>query len=316
MLLIGENITNTHKKNYTLFLIYYIVLRKKGGHKMLEFLKAILFGIVEGITEWLPISSTGHMILLDEFIKLDVSSEFYSMFQVVIQLGAILAVVLIFWNDFFPFGKKDNKYPMKKHGILSYVKKDKLYLWLLIIIACVPAAVIGLLFDEQLEAMFYNYQTVSIALIVFGIAFIFIENMNKNREPKINNIYDLDLKTVILIGVFQLIAAIFPGTSRSGATIVGALLLGVSRTVAAEFTFYLANPVMFGASLLKIIKFGLAFTLNEVLILGIGMIVAFLVSVFVIKFLMSYIKKNDFKVFGWYRIVLGIIVLVYFMFIH
>ena len=186
----------------------------------------------------------------------------------------------------------------------------------MIIIACVPAAVIGVLFDEQLEAMFYNYQTVSIALIVFGIAFIFIENMNKNREPKINNIYDLDLKTVILIGVFQLIAAIFPGTSRSGATIVGALLLGVSRTVAAEFTFYLAIPVMFGASLLKIIKFGLAFTLNEVLILGIGMIVAFLVSVFVIKFLMSYIKKNDFKVFGWYRIVLGIIVLVYFMFIH
>ena len=278
--------------------------------------KAIILGIIEGITEWLPISSTGHMILLDEFIKLDVSSEFYSMFQVVIQLGAILAVVLIFWNDFFPFGKKDNKYPMKKHGILSHVKKDKLYLWLLIIIACVPAAVIGLLFDEQLEAMFYNYQTVSIALIVFGIAFIFIENMNKNREPKINNIYDLDLKTVILIGVFQLIAAIFPGTSRSGATIVGALLLGVSRTVAAEFTFYLAIPVMFGASLLKIIKFGLAFTLNEVLILGIGMIVAFLVSVFVIKFLMSYIKKNDFKVFGWYRIVLGIIVLVYFMFIH
>ena len=205
---------------------------------------------------------------------------------------------------------------MKKHGILSHVKKDKLYLWLLIIIACVPAAVIGLFFDEQLEAIFYNYQTVSIDLIVYGIAFIFIENMNKNREPKINNIYDLDLKTVILIGVFQLIAAIFPGTSRSGATIVGALLLGVSRTVAAEFTFYLAIPVMFGASLLKIIKFGLAFTLNEVLILGIGMIVAFLVSVFVIKFLMSYIKKNDFKVFGWYRIVLGIIVLVYFMFIH
>lgn len=283
---------------------------------MVEFLKAILFGIVEGITEWLPISSTGHMILLDEFIKLDVSSEFYSMFQVVIQLGAILAVVLIFWNDFFPFGKKDNRYPMAKEGILSYVKKDKIYLWILIVIACVPAAVIGLLFDEQLEAMFYNYQTVSIALIVFGIAFIFIENMNKNRKPKINNIYDLDLKTVILIGVFQLIAAIFPGTSRSGATIVGALLLGVSRTVAAEFTFYLAIPVMFGASLLKIVKFGLVFTLNEVLILGIGMLVAFLVSVFVIKFLMSYIKKNDFKVFGWYRIVLGIIVLVYFMFLN
>lgn len=283
---------------------------------MFELFKAILFGIVEGITEWLPISSTGHMILLDEFIKLDVSSEFYSMFQVVIQLGAILAVVLIFWNDFFPFGKKDNRYPMAKHGILSYVKKDKIYLWILIVIACVPAAVVGLLFDEFFEAMFYNYQTVSIALIVFGIAFIVIENMNKNKRPKINNIYNLDLKTVILIGVFQLIAAIFPGTSRSGATIVGALLLGVSRTVAAEFTFYLAIPVMFGASLLKIIKFGLVFTFNEVLILGIGMLVAFLVSVFVIKFLMSYIKKHDFKVFGYYRIVLGIVVLLYFMFLN
>lgn len=281
---------------------------------MIEILKAILFGIVEGITEWLPISSTGHMILLDEFIKLDVSSEFYSMFQVVIQLGAILAVVIIFWNDFFPFGKKDNKYPLKKEGILSYVKKDKIYLWILIVLACIPAGVIGILFDDFFEAMFYNYQTVSIALIVFGIAFIIIENMNKNKKPKINNIYDLDLKTVLLIGVFQLIAAIFPGTSRSGATIVGALLLGVSRTVAAEFTFYLAIPVMFGASLLKILKFGLVFTMHEVLILGIGMIVAFVVSIIVIKFLMSYIKKNDFKVFGWYRIVLGIVVLIYFLF--
>lgn len=283
---------------------------------MLELLKAVLFGIVEGITEWLPISSTGHMILLDEFIKLDVTSEFYSMFQVVIQLGAILAVVLIFWNDFFPFGKKDNRYPLKKNGILSYVKKDKIYLWILIILACIPAAVIGLMFDEFFEDMFYNYQTVSIALIVFGIAFIFIENMNKNKKPRINNIYDLDLKTVLLIGVFQLIAAIFPGTSRSGSTIVGALLLGVSRTVAAEFTFYLAIPVMFGASLLKIIKFGLVFTASEALILGIGMLVAFLVSIIVIKFLMSYIKKNDFKIFGWYRIILGIVVLVYFMFLH
>ena len=283
---------------------------------MLELLKAVLFGIVEGITEWLPISSTGHMILLDEFIKLDVSSEFYSMFQVVIQLGAIMAVVILFWNDFFPFGKKDNKYPMAKEGILSYVKKDKIYLWILIVLACIPAAVVGLLFDEQLEAMFYNYQTVSIALIVFGIAFIVIENMNKTRKPRIDHIYDLDMKAVFWIGVFQLIAAIFPGTSRSGATIVGALLLGVSRTVAAEFTFYLAIPVMFGASLLKVIKFGLAFTLSEALILIIGMLVAFLVSVIVIKFLMGYIKKHDFKVFGWYRIVLGILVLVYFMFLH
>lgn len=282
---------------------------------MLEILKVILFGIVEGITEWLPISSTGHMILLDEFVKLDVSSEFYSMFQVVIQLGAIMAVVILFWNDFFPFGKKNNKQPMSTTGILSYVKMDKLILWIKILIACIPAAVIGLLFDEQLEALFYNYQTVSIALIVFGIAFIVIENRNKHHYSKINSLADITMSTAFLIGIFQLIAAIFPGTSRSGATIVGALLLGVSRTVAAEFTFFLAIPVMFGASLLKIVKFGLVFTMHEIVILLIGMIVAFLVSLFVIQFLMGYIKKHDFKVFGWYRIVLGIIVLLYFLFI-
>lgn len=282
---------------------------------MLEILKAILFGIVEGITEWLPISSTGHMILLDEFIKLDVSSEFYSMFQVVIQLGAIMAVVVIFWNDFFPFGKRNNKQPMSQTGILSYVKMDKIVLWLKILVACVPAAIVGLLFDEQLEALFYNYQTVSIALIVFGIAFIMIENQNKNKVSKINHLSELTFQTAFFIGIFQLIAAIFPGTSRSGATIVGALLLGVSRTLAAEFTFFLAIPVMFGASLLKIIKFGLVFSSQELMILFVGMIVAFLVSVIVIKFLMNYIKKHDFKVFGWYRIILGIIVLLYFMFV-
>lgn len=280
---------------------------------MLEILKAILFGIVEGITEWLPISSTGHMILLDEFIQLDVTPEFYSMFQVVIQLGAIMAVVVLFWNDFFPFGKKNNKQPMSQTGILSYVKMDKIILWFKILVACVPAAIVGILFDEQLEALFYNYQTVSIALIVFGIAFIVIENHNKGKPSKINSLVDLSLTTAFLIGIFQLIAAIFPGTSRSGATIVGALLLGVSRTVAAEFTFFLAIPVMFGASLLKIVKFGLVFTSQELIILIIGMIVAFIVSVLVIQFLMSYIKKHDFKVFGWYRIVLGIIVLLYFM---
>lgn len=280
---------------------------------MLEILKAILFGIVEGVTEWLPISSTGHMILLDEFIKLDVSAEFYSMFQVVIQLGAIMAVVLLFWNDFFPFGKKDNHYPMKETGVLSYVKFDKIVLWIKILVACIPAAIVGILFDEQLEAIFYNYQTVSISLIVFGIAFIVIENQNKGKRARVNTLKGITLQTALLIGVFQLIAAIFPGTSRSGATIVGALLLGVSRTVAAEFTFFLAIPVMFGASLLKIVKFGLIFTTQEVMILAVGMIVAFLVSVFIIRFLMGYIKKHDFKVFGWYRIVLGIIVLGYFM---
>ena len=281
---------------------------------MIEILKAILFGIVEGITEWLPISSTGHMILLDEFIKLDVSSEFYSMFQVVIQLGAIMAVVILFWNEFFPFGKKDNRYPMKETGVLSYVKFDKIVLWIKILVACIPAAVVGILFDEQLEAMFYNYQTVSISLIVFGIAFIVIENRNKGKRARVNTLKGITLQTALLIGVFQLIAAIFPGTSRSGATIIGALLLGVSRTVAAEFTFFLAIPVMFGASLLKIVKFGLVFTAQEMTILAVGMIVAFLVSVFIIRFLMGYIKKHDFKVFGWYRIVLGLIVLGYFMF--
>lgn len=282
---------------------------------MLEILKAILFGIVEGITEWLPISSTGHMILLDEFIQLDVTPEFYSMFQVVIQLGAILAVVVLFWNDFFPFGKKNNKQPMSQRGVLSYVKMDKIVLWLKILVACVPAAIVGVLFDEQLEALFYNYQTVSIALIVFGIAFIVIENNNKHKYSQINDLVDLSFQTAFFIGIFQLIAAIFPGTSRSGATIVGALLLGVSRTVAAEFTFFLAIPVMFGASLLKIVKFGLVFTSQELIILIIGMIVAFVVSLLIIQFLMNYIKKHDFKVFGWYRVVLGIIVLLYFIFI-
>ncbi|MCD7894196.1 MAG: undecaprenyl-diphosphate phosphatase [Erysipelotrichaceae bacterium] len=283
---------------------------------MIEILKAILFGIVEGVTEWLPVSSTGHMILLDEFIQLNVTDEFYSMFQVVIQLGAILAVVVIFWHDIWPFGKRNNRQPMRYSGILSYVKMDKIILWIKILIACIPAAIIGILFDEQLEALFYNYQTVSIALIVFGIAFIVIENHNKNARPKINSINEIGYDTALLIGIFQLIAAIFPGTSRSGATIIGALLLGVSRTVAAEFTFYLAIPVMFGASLLKIVKFGFVFTMQEAIILIVGMIVAFVVSILIIQFLLSYIKKHDFKIFGWYRIVLGIIVLVYFIFIH
>lgn len=240
----------------------------------MEILKAILFGIVEGITEWLPISSTGHMILLDEFVQLDVSESFYSLFQVVIQLGAILAVVLLFWNDFFPFGKKSNPEPLGSDGLAAWIKKDKLDLWGKILVACVPAAVIGLLFDETFEALFYNYQTVSLALIIFGIAFLVIENHNKGKEPKIRDLKELTYSSALLIGVFQLIAAIFPGTSRSGATIVGALLLGVSRVAAAEFTFYLAIPVMFGASLLKAVKFGLNFQPEELVILGVGMAVA------------------------------------------
>lgn len=270
---------------------------------IIEILKAVLFGIVEGITEWLPISSTGHMILLNEFVTLNVSPEFWEMFLVVIQLGAILAVVLLFWNKIFPFKWKEK----------PVVQKDIFVLWFKILAACVPAAVIGLAFDDVLDALFYNPWCVAIALIVFGIAFIVIENRNKNTTPKITELNQITYQTAFLIGVFQLLAAVFPGTSRSGATIVGALLIGVSRTVAAEFTFFLAIPVMLGASLLKVLKFEGPITGAETTILLVGMVVAFVVSVLVIRFLMSYIKKHDFKVFGWYRIVLGAAVLVYFM---
>ena len=270
-----------------------------------EILKAILFGIVEGITEWLPISSTGHMILLNEFVTLDVSPEFWEMFLVVIQLGAILAVVLLFWNKIFPFQFKDK----------PVIRKDIFTLWFKILAACIPAAVIGLAFDDVLDALFYNPWCVAIALIVFGVAFIIIENRNKNASPKITTLGEITYQTAFLIGVFQLLAAVFPGTSRSGATIVGALLIGVSRTVAAEFTFFLAIPVMLGASLLKIVKFGFEFTSTEAAILVTGMVSAFVVSVIVIRFLMGYIKKHDFKVFGWYRIVLGAAVLMYFVFV-
>ena len=271
---------------------------------MIEILKAILFGVVEGITEWLPISSTGHMILLNEFVTLDVSKEFWDMFLVVVQLGAILAVVLLFWNKIFPLN-----FNKEKGG---FIKKDLFVMWFKIIVACLPAAVVGILFDDILEEKLQNYIVVAISLIVFGVLFILVENWNKNKKSKINSLAQITYTTAVLIGVFQLIAAIFPGTSRSGATILGALFIGVSRTVAAEFTFFLAIPVMFGASLLKIIKFGFSFTGMEVAILLTGMIVSFLVSVFVIRFLMDYIKKHDFKIFGWYRIVLGIVILGYF----
>lgn len=277
--------------------------------ELIEILKAVLFGIVEGITEWLPISSTGHMILLNEVLPLDVSDEFYSMFEVVIQLGAILAVVILFWSQIWPFGKKNNVAPLTKHGPGAWIKTDIFKLWFHILVSCVPAAIIGILFDEVFEKWFYNYTTVAIMLILFGIAFIVIENYHKGKSAKINTIADIGYNTAILIGLFQLIAAIFPGTSRSGATIVGALLIGVSRTVAAEYTFFLAIPVMFGASFLKLVKFGFSFTMGEAVILIVGMVVAFVVSLIVIQFLMGYIKKHDFKVFGWYRIVLGVIVL-------
>lgn len=281
---------------------------------IVEILKTILFGIVEGITEWLPISSTGHLILVEQFVKFEqVSPEFWNMFQVVIQLGAILAVVLLYWNKIWPI-TKDKKNAIKSKGILSYLDKDIMALWGKIIVACLPAAVIGLLFDEVFEALFYNPTSIAIALIVFGIAFIVVENWNKNnKKTQKEKTSQITYKDALIIGIFQLLAAIFPGTSRSGATIIGALLIGLSRPNAAEFTFYLAIPTMLGASLLKLVKFGLGFTGIELAILLVGMIAAFVVSILVIKFLMSYIKKHDFKVFGYYRIVLGALVLVYFL---
>lgn len=273
---------------------------------MVEILKAILFGIVEGITEWLPISSTGHMILLDEFVTLDVSPEFWEVFLVVIQLGAIFAVVILFWNKIFPF---DFSAKGRKKGI---IRKDIFQMWFKVIAACVPAMIYGVLLDDLISPYLYNATVVAVMLIVFGIAFIVIENWNKGRKPRVKSIAALTYRDALLIGLFQLIAAIFPGTSRSGATIVGALLIGVSRTVSAEFTFFLAIPVMFGASLLKLVKYGFAFTGSEVLLLVVGMVFAFVVSMLVISFLMGYIRKHDFKVFGWYRIVLGLLVLLYF----
>lgn len=277
---------------------------------MIEIIKAIIFGIVEGITEWLPISSTGHLILFEKiFAFKNVSEGFWSMFEVVIQLGAILAVVVLFWNSIFPFTNKNGR-GFKESGILSHLDKEITTLWFKIIVACIPAVIFVVLgLDDVCEAMFYNYFCVAIALIVFGVAFIVVENWNKNRTSKINSLGEITYQTALMIGLFQLIAAVFPGTSRSGATIVGALLIGVSRTVAAEYTFFLAIPVMFGASLLKIVKFGFDFTAMEAALLIIGMAAAFVVSLFVIRFLMGYIKKHDFKVFGWYRIILGAIVL-------
>jgi undecaprenyl-diphosphatase len=271
----------------------------------IEYLKVIILGIVEGITEWLPISSTGHLILVDEFMKLNMSDAFKEMFDVLVQLGAILAVVVIYFKKLLPVDmvkKEDNS---KKPAW----NKDKLILWCKILVACLPAAIIGLPFNDKIDELFYNAPTVAIMLIVYGIAFIIVEKLHKGKEFKINDISSITFKTAALIGIFQVLALI-PGTSRSGATIVGAMIIGVGRTAAAEFTFYLAIPVMFGASLLKLIKFGFAFTTAEAAALILGMIAAFVVSIIAIRFLMGYIKKHDFTVFGWYRIVLGILVLV------
>lgn len=269
----------------------------------IEILKVIFLGIVEGITEWLPVSSTGHMLLVDEFIKMNVSEEFKEMFFYVIQLGAILAVVLIFWKKMWPFGLNEEKKPT--------IKKDIFSMWFKVVVACIPGAVVTILFDDFIEAHLHTPTVISLALIFYGVAFILIENWNKKRDAKVATLEDITYKTAFLIGLFQVLS-IIPGTSRSGATIIGALLIGVSRVAAAEFTFFLAVPVMIGMSFLKLIKVGLAFTSGEYVILAVGTITAFLVSVIVIKFLMSYIKKKDFKLFGWYRIVLGALVLIYF----
>lgn len=271
----------------------------------IEYLKVIILGIVEGITEWLPISSTGHLILVDEFMKLNMSDAFKEMFDVLVQLGAILAVIVIYFKKLLPVDlvkKEDNS---RKPAW----NKDKLILWCKILVACLPAAIIGIPFNDKIDELFYNAPIVAVMLIVYGIAFIIVEKLHKGKEFKINDIGSIAFKTAALIGIFQVLALI-PGTSRSGATIVGAMIIGVGRTAAAEFTFYLAIPVMFGASLLKLIKFGFAFTAAEAAALILGMVVAFVVSIIAIRFLMGYIKKHDFTVFGWYRIILGILVLV------
>lgn len=271
-------------------------------HVFIEILKSIVLGIVEGITEWLPISSTGHMLLLDQFMTLDLSVEFKNMFFVVIQLGAILAVVTLYFHKLNPFSPKKT----------AAQKKATLGLWLKVIVACIPSAVFGLFLDDLLEEKLSTPVIIAAALIVYGILFIVIENWNKHRRPKVNTLAELSYQTALFIGLFQVLSMI-PGTSRSGATIIGAILIGTSRMVAAEFTFFLAIPTMFGASLLRLVKFGFHFTGEELAVLAVGMIVAFVVSVLAIKFLMSYIKKHDFKAFGYYRIVLGAVVLLYFL---
>ena len=268
-----------------------------------ELLKVIFLGIVEGITEWLPISSTGHMLLVDEFIQLNASDDFKEMFFIIIQLGAILAVVVLFWNRMFPFQFRDKSKPV--------IRKDIFSLWFKVVVACIPGAVVTILFDDYIEAHFHTPIVIALALIVYGIAFIIIERWNKSRTPKTGTLAEITYQTAFLIGLFQVLS-IIPGTSRSGATIIGGLLIGVSRVAVAEFTFYLTVPVMLGMSFLKLLKFGFSFTGTELVLLGVGTAVAFLVSILVIRFLMAYIRKHDFQAFGWYRIVLGVLVLIYF----
>lgn len=268
--------------------------------------KAIILGIIEGITEWLPISSTGHLILVDEFIKINLSKDFMEMFNVVIQLGAIMAVVVLFFHKLNPFS------PQKS----EIQKRETWILWSKVLVACVPAGIIGILLDDWFDAKFHNFLMVSIMLIVYGIAFIVIEKRNQGKQPKCTNLNHFTYKAAAVVGVFQVLSLI-PGTSRSGATILGAILIGASRFVATEFSFFLGIPVMFGASFLKIVKFlakGNSFGFSEILILLVGSIVAFLVSIIVIKFLLNYIRRNDFTAFGWYRIVLGVFLIGYWLF--
>lgn len=268
---------------------------------MLDILKSIIFGIVEGITEWLPISSTGHIILMEELLKLDQGEAFFEMFQVVIQLGAILAVVVIYFHKLNPFSPTKTQ----KQKMMTW------QIWIKVLIGCLPAGVIGLLFDNWIDKTLYHWYVVALMLIVYGVLFIVVENYQKGKEPRVTKFSQLTIPMILIIGVFQMLAMI-PGTSRSGATIVGALMIGVSRSLAAEYTFFLAIPVMFGASLLKLVKFGFNFTTIQLVVLLVGMVVSFAVSIVAIKFLMSYIRKNDFKVFGYYRIVLGVIVFLFF----
>ena len=277
---------------------------------MWDYFVAFIFGVVEGITEWLPVSSTGHMIILNQFLKLNVSPEFYDLYLVVIQLGAILAVMVVFWWDIWPFGVKRNSHPLSDSGIGRWIMKDKFIMWFKIAVACIPAAIVGVLFDDWLDEHLYNYVVVAIALIVFGIAFIVVEHVMKDKEFKIKTVGQINWGHAFMIGIFQLLAAVFPGASRSGSTIVGSLGMGIKREAAAKFTFFLAIPVMFGASLLKIVKFKGDVQGNELVLLGIGMVTAFVVSLFVIKGLMNFIKKHGFTCFGWYRIVLGVLVLI------
>lgn len=281
---------------------------------LFECLKAIFFGIIEGVSEWMPISSTGHMIILNEFLKLDVSDSFFDLYLVVIQFGAALAALIVLWKEIWPFGKKNNNKPLSKGGLFSWIKVDVFQMWFKIAVACIPAAIVGLFFDDWIDEHFYNYIVVACALAAFGIAFLVIEKVIKGKDFKVKSIDDITYKDALIIGLFQLLAAIFPGTSRSGSTIVGSLIIGIDRNIASKFTFYMAIPVMLGASVLKIFKFDGVITTSELGLLAIGMVSAFVVSLIVIKSFLSYIRKHDFTVFGWYRIVLAVVVVVVFSF--